>query len=224
MTNEDDRENPRRRPKGDKRQRTRAALLAAARELVRETGFEQITMEAVARRAGMTSGAIYGNFTNRDDLLIALSDQYWAPIVPDFVLGSSFADMMAALADATIAALPERERAAVGYLSGRAYALGQAELRRKVHAATARDYAAGAAWLREVASDAELPMEPELMVRVLHAMTEGLVLQRLLTPELVPDEVIFAAFAALAGQPGAPIPGASKPPQDVTEESKGTLS
>jgi hypothetical protein len=29
-------------------------------------------------------------------------------------------------------------------------------------------------------------------------MIEGLVFQRLLTPELVPDEIILAAFAALA--------------------------
>ena len=190
-------DNPRRRPKGDKRQRTRTALLAAARELVRETGFEQVTMEAVARRAGMTSGAIYGNFKNRDDLLIALSDQYWAPIVPDVAPGSSFADILAALAEATIATLPERQMAAVGYLSGRAYALGQAELRKKVHEATALDYAAGAEWLRQVTKAGDLPMEPDLLVRVIHALSEGLVLQRLLTPDLVPDDVFRAAFAAL---------------------------
>ncbi|WP_137150150.1 TetR/AcrR family transcriptional regulator [Devosia sp. FKR38] len=192
-------DNSRRRPKGDKRQRTRAALLAAARELVHENGFDQVTMEAVARRAGMTSGAIYGNFKNRDDLLIALSDQFWAPIMPDIAPGSSFDEILAALADATIAVLPERELAAVGYLRGRAFALGQSELRRRVHEATAQDYAAGAQWLRETVKAGELQVEPELLVRVIHAMSEGLVLQRLLTPDLVPDAVIRAAFAALSG-------------------------
>jgi hypothetical protein len=34
------------------------------------------------------------------------------------------------------------------------------------------------------------------LVRVIHALTEGLVFQRLLTPELIPDEVLHAAFAA----------------------------
>lgn len=198
------RDNPRRRPKGDKRQRTQAALLAAARDLVREVGFEHVTMEAVARRAGMTSGAIYGNFKNRDDLLIALSDQYWAPISPDIAPGSSLAEVLAALAEATIAVLPERELAAVGYLSGRAYALGQADLRRKVHEATAQDYAAGAQWLRETVKEEELLVEPGLLVRVIHAMSEGLVLQRLLTPELVPDAVFRAAFAALGGNAAGP--------------------
>jgi hypothetical protein len=42
-------------------------------------------------------------------------------------------------------------------------------------------------------------MPAEQLVCVIHALTEGLVFQRLLTPELVPDEVIRAAFLALAG-------------------------
>ena len=48
-------------------------------------------------------------------------------------------------------------------------------------------------------SDA-LPMPREQLVRVIHALIEGIVLLRLLTPELFPDEVIHAAFAALASE------------------------
>lgn len=44
-------------------------------------------------------------------------------------------------------------------------------------------------------------MPPEILVRVAHALTERLVMQRLLTPELMPDEAFFAAFAALAVRP-----------------------
>src|ERR1700744_3256729 len=101
-------ENPRRRPKGDKRERTRAKLLEAGRALVREQGHERLTIEAVARRAGMTSGAIYGNFKNRDELFIALGQAYWPPIKPRIRPGSSFPEKMRALAEATIAALPDR--------------------------------------------------------------------------------------------------------------------
>ena len=73
----------RRKPKGDKRDRTRAALLEAARALVREKGYERTTLEEVAARAGMTTGAIYGNFKNRDELFIALGHAYWTPFKPD---------------------------------------------------------------------------------------------------------------------------------------------
>jgi AcrR family transcriptional regulator len=191
----------RRRPKGDKRARTRAALLEAARALIRETGFEHTTMEAVARRAGMTSGAIYGNFRNRDELFVALGQTYWPDIRPAIVPGSSFAEKMRALAEATIAALPERRLAAYGRLTGMAHAMTNPPVAAQVQAVTAASYAWGEGWLTSVADDGQLPMPADLLVRVIHALIEGLTFQRLLTPDLVPDEVFYAAFAALAGEP-----------------------
>jgi hypothetical protein len=47
-------------------------------------------------------------------------------------------------------------------------------------------------------------MPPERLVRVIHALIEGLVLQRILTPDLFPDDVFFAAFEALAHHRGEP--------------------
>jgi len=91
-------------PKGDKRDRTRAALLEAARALIREKGYEQTRLEDVATRAGMTTGAIYGNFKNRDELFIALGQTYWAPVAPKVPPGATFAEAMHALAKATFAA------------------------------------------------------------------------------------------------------------------------
>ena len=186
------------RTKGDKRVRTRAKLLEAARALIREKGHEHTTLEEIAERAGMTTGAIYGNFKNRDDLFIALGQAYWAPIQPKVKPGASVAEIMHAMADATIAALPDREAAAVGRLTGLAYTLTHEEMRAQVAKVTAESYAFGEQWLRGVVKKEELPMPAGQLVRVLHAMIEGLVLQRLLTPELIPDRVIRAAFAALA--------------------------
>src|ERR1700759_2211284 len=97
----------RRRPKGDKRDRTRAKLLEAARALIREKGYENTTLEGIAARAGMTTGAIYGNFKNRDELLISLAQTYWPPIKPQVKAGASFPAIMSAMAEATIAALPD---------------------------------------------------------------------------------------------------------------------
>jgi len=188
----------RRKPKGDKRQRTRARLLEAARELIREKGYARTTLQDVASRAGMTSGAIYGNFKNRDELFVSLAEAYWAPIRPKVKAGASFADVMQALAAATLAALPDREKAAVGRLTGMAYTLTQDDLRARVREITTQSYAFGASWLRAAIDERELPMSPDHLVRVIHALTEGLVFQRLLTPELVPDQVFYEAFAALA--------------------------
>src|SRR5215468_170973 len=121
----------RRHSKGDKRQRTRAALLEAARGLIREKGYEKTTLEAVARRAGMTTGAIYGNFKNRDELFIALGQTYWAPIKPNVRPRATLPEIMRALADATLAAIPDRSAAAVGRLTGLAYTLTHEEFRAK---------------------------------------------------------------------------------------------
>jgi AcrR family transcriptional regulator len=188
---------PRGKPKGDKRDRTRAALLEAARALVREKGHEGTTLEDVARRAGMTTGAIYGNFKNRAELFIALGQKYWPPIAPKIPPGATFAEAMRALAEATLAAVDDRRAVAVGRLTGLAYALTNAELRARVQEVTKDSYEFGAEWLRTFDAT-ELPMPADALVRVIHALIEGLVLQRIVTPELFPDEVFYEAFAALA--------------------------
>jgi AcrR family transcriptional regulator len=191
----------RRRPKGDKRERTRAALLDAALALTREKGFEETTLQDVAERAGMTTGAIYGNFKNRDELFMALAVRQWAPIHLRFTPGSSFAELMRAMAEAVLAAIPERQPAAVGALTFRAYVLRHPAVRASFSEEMAKGLAVGATWMQAVFAADELPMPAEIMVRVINALIEGLMFQRFLTPELMPDEVFHAAFAALAAKP-----------------------
>ena len=184
----------RKQPKGDKRDRTRAALLAAAREVIREKGYGRTTLEDVAARAGMTTGAIYGNFKSRAELFIAMGEAYWPPIRPRVSSDASTSDAMRALANATIDVLPERAVAAVGRLSGLAHTLEHPELRQQVQDVTAGYFELGAEWLETLKGSENLPMPADQLVRVLHALIEGLVLQRLLTPDLYPDEVFHAAF------------------------------
>jgi AcrR family transcriptional regulator len=62
----------------------------------------------------MTTGAIYGNFKNRDELFLALGQTYWAPIKPNVRPGATFPEIMRALADARLALIPDRSTAAVG--------------------------------------------------------------------------------------------------------------
>ena len=65
---------------------------------------------------------------------------------------------------------------------------------------TKASYEFGAEWLRTFDAD-ELPLPPETLVRVLHSLIEGLMVQRIVTPELCPDDVFFAAFAAFPRTP-----------------------
>jgi len=59
-------------PANARSRRTRAALLAAARAILEEQGFEALSMAAVAARAGVTRRAIYLHFPSRADLVAAL--------------------------------------------------------------------------------------------------------------------------------------------------------
>jgi AcrR family transcriptional regulator len=54
--------------------RTRTALLAAARAILEERGFPDLTMAAVAERANVTRRAVYLHFASRAHLIGALFD------------------------------------------------------------------------------------------------------------------------------------------------------
>ena len=194
------------RPKGDKRERTRARLIEAACELIRETGYEALTLAGVAERAGMTTGAIYGNFKNRTDLLIAVGRMKGAPVRPKLRPGMSFREMMRAMAEAVIEALPQRREAIVGTLGFHAQSMLHEDLRLSSMADVAEIYRQSAPWLAAMVPEAELPMPADTLVRVIHALTDGLVLHRILTPELIGNEVIYAAFDALACAAGRALP------------------
>jgi AcrR family transcriptional regulator len=65
---------PGRAPTNARSRRTRTALLAAARAVLEEHGFPQLTMAAIAERAGVTRRAVYLHFGSRSDLVGALFD------------------------------------------------------------------------------------------------------------------------------------------------------
>ena len=50
------------------KQRTREKILAAAAELFATRGYEGATIRDIARRAGMSTGAVFASFTDKSDL------------------------------------------------------------------------------------------------------------------------------------------------------------
>ncbi|HSS93621.1 MAG TPA: TetR/AcrR family transcriptional regulator [Candidatus Dormibacteraeota bacterium] len=79
------------RPEFGKRQagvdRTRAAVLAAARELVASGGSASLTVGAVARKAGVSRLTIYNRFGSRSGLLRAVAGEAHGRTVPSAANG-----------------------------------------------------------------------------------------------------------------------------------------
>ena len=185
------------RTKGNKRERTRARLIDAAVAVIRERGFYHTTLEEVARRAGMTRGAIYGNFTNKDELFLAVADARWKPVIP-IRYGTTLEQHMRIVGEAVVEAIPARRAQALGALSFYIYALTHEDVRSRIAQLNRDIYRRSGETLERLLPPDELPMPPEQFGRVLHALADGLLLLRLVQPELVTDELIRAAFAALA--------------------------
>jgi AcrR family transcriptional regulator len=64
-----------RRTQAERSATTRAALLAAARELFAEQGFVATGREQIAERAGVTRGALYHHFDSKEQLFRAVVEQ-----------------------------------------------------------------------------------------------------------------------------------------------------
>lgn len=61
-----------------KAERTRADLLAAARRVFAEKGYEGASVGDVAAAAGYTKGAVYANFGSKEELFVALAREMTA--------------------------------------------------------------------------------------------------------------------------------------------------
>jgi AcrR family transcriptional regulator len=66
----------RRRPNREqKRQANRERILAAARSVFGNRGYQAATIEEIAEESGLSNGAIYYNFKSKEELFLALLDE-----------------------------------------------------------------------------------------------------------------------------------------------------
>lgn len=185
-------------PTGSKRARTRASLVQAAARLIGEKGLHATSLEDVASAAGMSRGAIYGNFKDRDELFLAVLESRWQPITPAFKSGAPLRVQLRLLGEAVTAAAPKRAAIAARALEFQLYALSNSKMKALLLKHSAQQYAIAEAELVKAVPAQALPLPPRQFVRVLHALIEGLLLERLQDPEIT-DELIVAALEALAG-------------------------
>ncbi|MBJ7332087.1 MAG: TetR/AcrR family transcriptional regulator [Solirubrobacteraceae bacterium] len=59
----------------ERQQATREALLDAAERTFSERGYHSVTVPEIAKEAGFTTGAVYSNFSGKEELFLALMER-----------------------------------------------------------------------------------------------------------------------------------------------------
>lgn len=94
--------------RAETQERTRRAVLAAARDEFGQRGFRDAKVDSIAARAELTRGAVYSNFPGKRALYFAVlaDDAELRPVPPHAQPGSTTTEALGALARAWVSDLP----------------------------------------------------------------------------------------------------------------------
>jgi AcrR family transcriptional regulator len=193
----------------EQRALTRRRLLEAADAVFASRGFHGASVEAIARKAGATTGALYANFSGKEDLFLELFEERTAADVQEYreiFQGSATANEQArGGADRWMRILVDRPAYFPLLIEFWSYALRNPEARRRFADRFAGFRAAIAKQVSDGAAQRGIPMTDEMAERlglVINALGNGMALEKLIDPEGVPDElfgdVLVFASTALA--------------------------
>jgi AcrR family transcriptional regulator len=193
----------RRSRRDERKEETRAELIAAASHAFARRGFHGASLEQIARDAGYTTGAVYWHFKDKDDLFLAVYEEYTTTRVREWE---------AVKRDVEAGALPggrawadqwmERVRGDPEFLVLSIEFLVHAWRNPPLREAFADRVAAGRLALgRLIEAGAEsggyqLPMPAEDLATVLRELGSGLGLAKLIDPDGIPDS-LFGDFTDL---------------------------
>lgn len=169
-----------------RREQTRRKLVRAATEEVARSGFHAASVDAIARRAGFSIGALYSNFDGKDDLFFAVFDGHVAWFEERLERAAAADDTTAAVSE-WMAELGRDPDQFLVFVEFWAYAVRKPRVRRQL----AERLAGMRTRVAEILGDAGLALWALAAAR-------GLAIEKLADPRAVPDEAM-AAFAGLVG-------------------------
>ena len=184
-------------PRGTKRSRTKATLLEAFWSIVDESGFAAATLESVARRAGMSRGAIYSNFASRTELLIAAASARGLKIDRDLGGPGTLAEKLEHFAEGLADTLPNAPGTQRWHAELLLHIATEPALKAYIAAGFAALFATMAAQLEAEHKD-ELVMPATTLALAIQSLAMGLIYQAILSPGAVTREAMLEAYAALA--------------------------
>jgi AcrR family transcriptional regulator len=188
---------------------TRQRLLTAAAALFGAHGYERASLAQMARRAGLTTGAVYSQFGSKWELLRAVVAQqsrglrFFPKPHPHGLRGD--AELLGAHLH-QVAAAPDSQQLLTLQLEILLLALRNPTLLDDVVTDSRAERTRLAQELREraLASGHRLPLPAEQLATLLAAAAQGLQLTQLLEPDVVPAGLYADALLLLLGRPSAP--------------------
>lgn len=189
----------------ERRAVTRTELLEAASRVFARSGFHAATLEDVAREAGYTTGAIYSNFTGKDELFQAAFEHQIAHDIREVIRAQ------AAVAEDTPGArtrasarrwmelLQERPEMFLLLVEYWSYALRHPNVRESFAERFGAFRDTVARWVEDEARRHgwELPLPAKDIAVGLNALTYGVAFQYLPGGEDLPDDVLEEMAVAL---------------------------
>jgi len=188
----------------EKAAQTRAKLIEAALKLMRTEEYSKLSLETIAREAGVTTGAIYGHFGSKHGLLIAVVQTRPAarPDMIDWPTGrkGSVRQRLRRLGGAVIDhyAGPVGLAGAKGSTKFLAYAFDHEDMHAQVAAIGAMSRLAMEQRIQDLFAPEELPMPVASFALMLGALIPSLLVSRAFDPG-IKDETVLAMFEGLAG-------------------------
>lgn len=61
----------------------RDTLLSLSRQIADEEGIEAVNIRSIAKKAGVATGTVYNYFASKDEILLALTEEYWKQTLHD---------------------------------------------------------------------------------------------------------------------------------------------
>jgi AcrR family transcriptional regulator len=185
-------------------------LLDAAVAVCTKRGLNEATLEEISEAAGYTRGAIYSNFSGKDDLLLAVFEERIEPRlreIADPMIEATNAEQQAEASRRLMHALLTQERAYLQLLlEFWAFAARNAPIRRRFAQVRRRRRALVAAMIEEriERQDGETTIPVDILAAGFLGMTIGVLFEALVDRDLDAEELQATLFELVARGAGRP--------------------
>jgi AcrR family transcriptional regulator len=173
---------------------SREQLLEAATRVFARSGYHGASMSEIAAEAGFSKGALYWNFTSKEDLFFALLDEldsHLSVLIAASALVPIDEQRQEELSRGLSAVLDNGRDVVRLFHEYSALAVRDPKVAARYAARNARirEELAASARMRHEASGVPLAIPPEDLATAMIALVDGLSMQQLTEPDAVPEEL-----------------------------------